>query len=67
MKNERLTGNVVAFTSSTVDMYYGVPNLEGAEFIGTETEESSSGKKVQLKFKLKSGEEWTVLFLQSSF
>lgn len=67
MMSDKLKGDVVAFSSSTIDLYYGCPDLDGAEFLGTEIEEVPSGKKVQLKFRLKSGKEWTLLLLQNIY
>lgn len=64
MNKGSLTGHVVVHSSSTVDMYYGYPNLDGAVFEGCEVEDNGT-KKVQLKFRLKNGEDWTVLFLEN--
>lgn len=62
-----LTGNVVMFSSSTFDLFYNCPDLEGAEFLGSEREDADSGKKVQLNFRLKNGQDWSILVLQSMY
>lgn len=65
MEGKDLKGDIVGHAHGVYDLYHGVPNLEDAKFIGvfTEEDEKFHTLKVQLRFELKNGKEWSVLLM----
>lgn len=54
------TANMVVHTyGGALDLYYGVPNLEGAKVVNVEPQEESGVTYIQ--FELANGDEWSML------